>query len=141
MQRIVVGIDGSETARRALAWAVGEARLRQAQLDVVHAWQMPNLVGGPYAVAFEPLPYEELARSTLAEAVKGQDMSGLSREVRPMLVYAGAATAILQASEGADLIVVGSRGLGGFKELLLGSVSHQVTHHARCAVVIVPPAE
>lgn len=141
MERIVVGIDGSETAHRALAWAVAEARLRQAQLDVVHAWQVPGVVGGQYALPYDPQPFEEAARSTLADAIKGRDVSGLPGEVRPVLVCAGAAAAILQASEGADLVVVGSRGLGGFKELLLGSVSHQVAHHARCPVVIVPPTE
>lgn len=141
MERIVVGVDGSETARRALAWAIAEARLRQAELDVVHAWQMPNLGGELYSVTLEPEAFEEAGRSTLAEAMKGQDLSGLVREVRPLLVHAGAAAAILQASEGADLIVVGSRGRGGFTELLLGSVSHQVAHHARGVVVIVPPAE
>lgn len=141
MERIVVGIDGSDTARRALGWAVAEARLRQAQLDVVHAWQVPTVGVEPYTLAFDPQPFEEAARSVLSDAIDGEDMSGLAVAVHPVLLYAGAATAILQASEGADLIVVGSRGQGGFKELLVGSVSHQVTHHARCAVVIVPPAE
>lgn len=137
MERTVDGIDGSDSAHRALAWAVAEARLRQAQLDVVHAWQMPN-AGGAYAMAYAPQPFEDAARSTLDEAIKSQDLNGLPVEVRPLLILAGAATAILQAAEGADLIVVGSRGLGGFKELLLGSVSHQIVHHARCAVLIVP---
>lgn len=139
MERIVVGIDGSDTANRAMAWAVAEARLRQAQLDVVHAWQMPNAAGA-YAIAFEPQPLEDAARHTLDETIKSQDVSGLPVEVRPLLIFAGAATAILQVAVGADLIVVGSRGLGGFKELLLGSVSHQIAHHARCAVLIVPSA-
>lgn len=141
MERIVVGIDGSETAHHALAWAVSEARLRQAELEVVHAWQLPHIGGDPYSVAFEPQPFEEDARRTLANAIEAQDVSGLPRDVRPVLVYSSPAQAILDASKGADLVVVGSRGRGGFSELLLGSVSHQVAHHARCAVVIVPAVE
>jgi nucleotide-binding universal stress UspA family protein len=139
--RLVVGIDGSAGARNALRWAIAEARVRGAILDVVHAWHPPYLGGHPYAVpAPDPDLYEGAARQVLHEAVAGEDTSGLSQPVEEVLTLAGsAASALLEASKGADLVVVGSRGLGGFGELLLGSVSHQVAHHAPCPVVVVPP--
>ena len=139
MERIVVGIDGSETARRSLQWAAGEARLRRAALEVVHAWSMPYLLGLPYTSAnVDPAWIEDAARSTLDAAVDSLDMTGLAQPVERILVAGGAASAILEAAKGADLVVVGSRGLGGFSGLLLGSVSHQVVHHANCPVVVIP---
>ena len=139
--RVVVGIDGSTGARQALRWAIAEARFRGAVLDVVHAWHPPYLGGHPYAVPVpDPDLYEGAARQVLHDALAAEDVTGLSRPVEEILTLAGsAASALLEASKGADLIVVGSRGLGGFGELLLGSVSHQVAHHATCPVVIVPP--
>lgn len=141
MKRIVVGIDGSETARRSLRWAAEEARLRQASLEVVHAWHMPYVGGYPYTTTapFDPTIFEDAARTTLDAAVDSLDTTGLAHHVERILVSGGAASAILEAAKGADLVVVGSRGLGGFTGLLLGSVSHQVAHHATCPVVIVPP--
>lgn len=139
MVRIVVGIDGSEAARRALQWAAAEARLRRASLEVVHAWAMPAVIAFPYTSAnFDPTPIEQSARATLDAAVDALDTSGLAQPVERILVNGGAASAVLEAAKGADLVVVGSRGLGGFSGLLLGSVSHQVAHHAGCPVVVVP---
>lgn len=139
--RVVVGIDGSTGARNALRWAIAEARYRGAVLDVIHAWHPPYLGGHPYAVpAPDPDLYEGAARQVLHEAVAAEDTHGLAQPVEEILTLAGsAASALLEASKGADLVVVGSRGLGGFGELLLGSVSHQVAHHATCPVVVVPP--
>ena len=139
--RLVVGIDGSTAARQALRWAIAEARFRGAVLDVVHAWHPPYLGGHPYAVpAPDPDLYEGAARQVLHDAVAAEDTRGLAQPVEEILTLAGsAASALVEASKGADLVVVGSRGLGGFGELLLGSVSHQVAHHASCPVVIVPP--
>jgi nucleotide-binding universal stress UspA family protein len=134
--RIVVGVDGSATARRALAWALDEARLRKAPIEVVHAWQMP-LVATPYVVPGTVL--EEAANEVLAASLAEADQRGLVAPVVATVRGSGAAWAILDAAADADLVVVGSRGRGGFVGRLLGSVSNQVTHHAPCPVVVIPP--
>lgn len=140
--RIVVGVDGSDSAASALEWAVAEAGLRDAELEVVHAWHLPYLGGDIYATpAYDPAPFEEAARNTLDAAVDNAETGHLSRPVLRTLAMGGAPKAILAAAVGADLVVVGTRGLGGFKGLLLGSVSHQIAQHATCPVVLVPSAE
>ena len=142
--RIVVGVDGSEQSRRALAWALEEARLRKWVVNAVHAYTIPPLLlspePGPLAQAppdpelFQRL--EEAAERLLEQALDEANTEGVDVERR--VVSAPAAEALLQAARDADLLVVGTRGLGGFKELLLGSVSHQVTNHAPCPVLVVP---
>jgi len=140
MERIVVGVDGSETSQHALRWALQEGRLRQAAVQVVHAWHEPYLGGHPTTGAtFDPAIFEEGARRVLDSVLETADTSGLPAPPERVLVCGGGATAILGTAKGADLVVVGSRGLGGFAGLLLGSDSHQVTHHADCPVVVVPP--
>lgn len=139
MNRIVVGVDGSKGSQLALDWAVDEARLRGAQLCVLHAWHEQYMTGSPlaptpvYTAAFEPL-----ARQILDDMVEGIDTEGLAAPVERKLVQAGPATALLLEAEHADLLVLGTRGLGGFMGLLMGSVSSQVCHHATCPVVVVP---
>jgi len=137
MKLIVVGNDGSKDALAARRWAVDEARIRAAALEVVHAW-LPYPSGNPYSLAMvDPAPFEEAARAVLDEAVDGVDTSGLTEPVQRTLHCGGASAAILEAAAGADLVVVGSRGLGGFRGLLLGSVGQQLVHHAPCPVVVV----
>jgi nucleotide-binding universal stress UspA family protein len=139
MERIVVGIDGSDTSRHALRWAIDEARAHDASLQVVHAWHVPYGGGSPFAyVAVDPTLIEDAARKVLDAAIDAEDTSGLRQPVERTLVQSGAASAVLDAAKDADLVVVGSRGLGGFSGLLLGSVSQQVAHHATAPVVIVP---
>jgi nucleotide-binding universal stress UspA family protein len=141
MQRIVVGIDGSQGARRALEWAVAEAKLRDAHLVVIHAWLEPAAVAvGSVITAggVEPEIFEETAERTLAEVLGAVDASALPQGIESHVIAGGPARALLDAAKDADLIVVGSRGLGGFTGLLLGSVSQQVAHHATCPVVIIP---
>jgi nucleotide-binding universal stress UspA family protein len=135
---IVVGIDGSEASGRALAWAVEEAKLRKATLRVVHTWFDP-MIGNYFAspTVFVSEAFEQAARGILDQAVASIDDDGGSLKVDPVLVHGLAASTLLREAEGADLLVVGSRGLGGFKELVLGSVSHQVIHYATCPVVVV----
>lgn len=143
MQRIVVGIDGSENSMRALHWALDEARVRQAQLDVVHVWQHFPYIPMPY-VAPEgdaSLHTRAAALSLLNEAADGLDQRGLMVPVERILVDGGTAENLLEIAKGADLLVVGSRGRGGFTALLLGSVSQQVAHYAPCPVVIIPKAD
>lgn len=138
--RIVVGVDGSETSRRALRWAAAEARVRQAALEVVHAWSVPYLFALPHAPAdLDPGWVRDAAQGTLDAAVDSLDSDEAPVPLARHLVNGGAAAALLEVAKGADMVVVGSRGLGGFSGLLLGSVGHQVAHHAPCPVVIVPP--
>ncbi|MGW4458021.1 universal stress protein [Streptomyces albidoflavus] len=140
---IVAGVDGSPTSREALRWAAEEARLRTATLRVVCGWEWSspfNLIGPAleYAAPDADTPsMEELTRAK-AEEVVGETLGeepGVPVEVR---VVQGPATRVLvDASEGATLIVVGTRGHSGLKGAVLGSVSRHVTQHARCNVVVV----
>jgi nucleotide-binding universal stress UspA family protein len=141
MQRIVVGVDGSQGARRALEWAVAEAKLRHAHVVVVHAWLEPAAVAVGSVISaggVEPELFEETAERTIAEVLASVDTTGLAQGIENHVVAGAPARALLDAAKDADLVVVGSRGLGGFTGLLLGSVSQQVAHHATCPVVIVP---
>lgn len=142
MKRIVVGVDGSETSSAALRWAIEEARCHRATVEAVHAWH-DAYVGGAYPYAagvVDPAVYQEVGASILATVVNSADESGLDAPVARVLLNDTPAHALLEAAKGADLIVVGSRGRGGFTGLLLGSVSHQVVHHAPCPVVVIPPS-
>jgi nucleotide-binding universal stress UspA family protein len=134
-QWIVVGVDGSETSRRALDWALDEGRARNACVEVAHAWNLsPHAVP---ALANAYAPVDEDARRTVDQALAQADTTGVTT-VRLVVRQGSGGEVLVRLAEGADLVVVGSRGLGGFKGLLLGSVSHQVTHHAPCPVVVIP---
>jgi nucleotide-binding universal stress UspA family protein len=138
--RIVVGVDASDSARRALRWALEEARLRHSAVDVVHAWHVPYTVHSPYAgIPMDiDVVVEKTARTVLDRVVDGEDLRRQPAPVERILACGGAASAVLDAAAGADLVVLGSRGLGGFKGLLLGSVTHHVAHHVRCPLVVIP---
>ena len=131
---VVVGVDGSDGARRALQWAAEEARLRGARLRAVHVWSYLDQAGE----AFDPTYGEDDARQFLDEVVAGlgDDAGGL--DIERMAVCDLPARGLLDSAGDADLLVVGARGMGGFRGLLLGSVSQQVAQHAPCPVVIVP---
>lgn len=142
MSGILVGIDGSGHSTRALEWAAREAAARKAPLTVLTVYQLMAGYTG-YAVGYAG--DEQLAEQVRKEAQVQVDkvLAQLDAQSRPTSVtvrgVAGLpADELLSASAGADLIVVGSRGAGGFKRLLLGSVASQVTHHARVPVVIIP---
>ena len=136
MSVILVGVDDSPAAAEAVRWAAREATLRGASLHIVHAWDLPRFAG------FEDSPVTSsglqaeskriLDRLTdqAAEGQPGLEIVGVSVEGAP-------AAELIAAAGEADLLVVGSRGEGGFKGLLLGSVSHQCALHAPCPVVIV----
>lgn len=133
--RVIVGSDGSESSRRAIRWAAGEARCRGAVLEVVHAW---TLLGQPDDRAFDPNYGEAEARQLLDGELErlGDALDGI--EVERTVVCDLGAPALIDAGKRADLLVVGSRGRGGFRGLLLGSVSSQVVQHAPCPVAIIP---
>ena len=135
---ILVGVDGSSAARRALAWALDEARARNAPVRAVTAWNTAPMAAFAGGVILDIATFEDSARDILTNALLEADTSGLTKPIEPVLVTGGAAGAILDEAKEATLIVVGARGLGGLKSLLLGSVSHQVAHHAPCPVVIIP---
>jgi nucleotide-binding universal stress UspA family protein len=137
--RVVVGASNSDNGRVALEWAVAEAAYRGAALEVVHAWTSP-VVAFPTGVAFDPTLITEVeaaARSDL-DALVADAVGDTGIDVTTTLVEGPTAAALIEAAAGADLVVVGTRGRGGFKALLLGSVSNKVLHHAPCSVAVVP---
>lgn len=136
MGRIVVGIDSSADSARALRWALEEAVLRDAELDLVHAYPTPEIVALPAMVT---LPTDDELRAGAQEIVDRAlaDVGGPGDvPVTTTLRAGGSARVLCEVAEGAELLVVGARGLGGFRGLLLGSVSQQVVAHAPCPVVI-----
>ena len=139
---IVVGVDHSAGAKAALRFALEEARLRQAKLRVVHAWQFgyigaPGFEGSLPAVGGDLAEFHEAAEAALDETLRGvvADADGVAIERR--VDQGAAAPVLIEESRDADVLVVGSRGHGGFAQLLLGSVSQQCALHALCPVVIV----
>jgi len=137
---VVVGIDGSVDAQRALEWAANEARLRSTRLTVVHGYQVPLVGAYPFtAMTMDPTLMPRAARNLLGAALEQLDITGL--EVSPVSSPGGAAYAVLECASDADLVVVGSRGFGRFQRLLLGSVATQVVHHSPCPVAVIRQAE
>lgn len=143
MARIVVGVDGSEGSVEALRWAGDEALLREDSVCALYAWTYPVFLGAPMET-LGPIPERsELVREgerVLEEAVAAAFPDGAAVEVTLEVVEDPPARALVRASHDADLLVVGSRGHGGFRELLLGSVSHQCVLHSSCPVVVIPGA-
>ena len=142
--RIVVGVDGSTGSEDALRWALDEARLRHASLDVVHAWSFPGVGVTHFGSAVLPVIAPEDLQKAAGEAARESVGRAVGDETSvPVMtvVERGHPTEVLlNASKGADLLVLGSRGHGGFTGMLLGSVSTHVVHHATCPVVIVKPS-
>ena len=142
---VIVGVDGSAGANTALMWAAAEARLRQTRLRVIHAWTFsyPEVAGYGWAGSVEVLPHggmselHRVAERLLEDAAAHLASEGFGAEVELEAVEGPAADVLVRAAGEADLLVVGSRGHGGFVGLLLGSVSQQCAHHAPCPVVIV----
>jgi nucleotide-binding universal stress UspA family protein len=139
---IVVGIDQSDGGKAALQFALEEARLRQATLRVVHAWQFgyigaTGLEGALPAVGGELDEFRRAAAAELEAAMAEALADAEGVEIERRIEQGPAAAVLVDESRGADLLVVGSRGHGGFASLLLGSVSQQCAHHAECPVVIV----
>jgi nucleotide-binding universal stress UspA family protein len=147
---IVVGVDGSAGAKEALRWALDEGRLRKWPVRAVHAWTLGYLFngsvegypywGGPGAYVSNGVDLsglhraaEDLLEQALAEIEDHADGVEIDRQV----VQGSAAEILISETTPGDLLVVGSRGHGGFVGLLLGSVSLQCVHHARCPVVVV----
>jgi nucleotide-binding universal stress UspA family protein len=141
--RVVVGVDGSALSTEAVGFAVEEASLRGRGLTAIHVWQSPYVdspdKGAPIPGSIMATEFggQEMRALTDALAVWGQKCPAV--EIREVVVHANPAAALVAASAGAELVVVGSRGRGGFRSLLLGSVSHALLHHAHCPVAVVRP--
>lgn len=152
MSTIVVGVDGSDESKKALRWAADEAKLRGSDLKVVYAYEHEpawSMYGLPYEAA-PPGNITRLQERVERDAAEAQQhaeslLDSLVAEVadRGLTVHAVAlrdhhpADALVRESENADMLVVGSRGRGGFKGLVLGSVSQQAVHHATVPVTII----
>ena len=137
---IVVGIDGSEGAGRALRFAAAEATLRNTDLRIVAVWNVPAAYYAGEAMA-PSMPIDQFEQSMQATAKRQVDeyLSAYPDLKTHLIVTEGTpARVLVEKSERADMLVVGSRGLGGFRGLMLGSVGQQCAHHANCPVVIVP---
>jgi nucleotide-binding universal stress UspA family protein len=137
---VVVGVDGSDGSVAALRFALEEARIRGAGLKAVNAWHIPPAVyGAGWAPASVDLDeYRKLAEAALQKSLEDVGAAASGVTVTPVLEEGQPADVLCAEAENADLLVVGSRGLGGFRGLLLGSVSQQCAHHAPCPVVVVP---
>ncbi len=142
MSGITVGIDGSAHSSRALEWALKEGAIRHAPVTVltVHSVPMSGWTGHPITLPRDAADQESERQA--AEELTAKALSQLGDAQPPSVTVRGItgfpAEALIEASRTADLMVVGSRGAGGFARLVIGSVSSQVVHHAHCPVVVVP---
>jgi nucleotide-binding universal stress UspA family protein len=141
MGRIVVGVDSSKTSLKALRWALAEAKLRGSSLLLVHAFPRPELVGMTMVVT---LPSDDELREASVQVLnEALDAVGGAGDVA-VATHVGAggpASVLVEVAHDAELLVIGSRGLGGFRGMLLGSVTQQVIAHAPCPVVVITPDE
>ena len=143
MPGIIVGVDGSGHSQRALEWAMKEATLRHAPLTVLTVHETIRGYFGTAAIIPRDAELTEKAREA-AQAEVEKVLAGLG-ESRPESVTVKAVNGfpveeLIKAGHDADMIVLGARGVGGFTQLMLGSVTSQVAHHATCPVLIVQPA-
>jgi|ERR1039458_10305517 nucleotide-binding universal stress UspA family protein len=133
---IVVGVDGSPLSRNALEFAIEEAQLRHAHLHVTYAYPVMErpVTGSTGKDYYDQVEAE--AREFL-EGIMSKAPSTDGLEVEWLAVPGNPAEVLIEASRGAALLVVGSRGVGGFKGLMMGSVSTQCVHHSHCPVLVV----
>ncbi len=143
MSKIVVGVDGSRGSKRALEFAIDIARSSGDEVEAVNAWHIPPLAleGAMGGVVVDPDEFKKSAAATLEKTVSAAVAEHPEVTLTSALSHGQAAQVLCEAADGAKLLVVGSRGLGGFTGLLLGSVSQQCAEHARCPVVIIPKQE
>lgn len=148
MGRIVVGVDGSQDSRQALAWAAEEAQLRSATLETVCAYHVPagwyGLGDGSSTILTVPVAIDELeahANDVLETTLREVLGADPQVEIKRTVVMGQPADVLIEASSSADVLVVGSRGHGNLGSVLLGSVGMHCVHHAHCPVVVIPPAK
>ena len=132
--RIVVGVDGSEASLDALRWASAQAKLTGARLEAVISWVIP----ASYGVAFggeDAIDWKDNASRALEEAL-ATALGDEAAQVERRIEQGHPSYVLVEASKNADLVVVGSRGHGGFAGLVLGSVSTYVVSHSECPVTV-----
>jgi nucleotide-binding universal stress UspA family protein len=133
-RRIVVGVDGFESSKAALRWAIRQAKLTGAEVEAITAWHIP--VGTGWVPTPDMPDYQDDAFAVLTEALN--EMSAVDPDVQvcPRVVEGRAGQVLVDAADGGDLLVVGSRGHRGLAEALLGSVGQYCANNASCPVVI-----
>ena len=145
MGTVVVGVDGSLGAEHALRFAAQEAKQRGARLRVVTAWHVQVMANGAGFAMVSPIAPAELeeegAKKVLERSLDRVRDELVGLDVEQVVELGQASQILVEQAEGAELLVVGTRGHGGFAGLLLGSVSQQCAHHAHCPVAIIPPEQ
>jgi nucleotide-binding universal stress UspA family protein len=138
MSGIVVGVDGSPHSQNALDWAVNESALRHVPLTVLAVVPAAAAIWGITGQA----PASEETHAAVKQAAEEMVDKSVARQggqaVTVRTVDGVAADELIKASEGAELVIVGARGAGGFATLMMGSVSAQVARHSHCPVVVIP---
>ena len=135
--RIVVGADGSDGSKHALRWGAQQAELTGADVEAIIAWHYPAFFG--WAAYPDSTDFADCAKQTLDQGIKEVFGAGEPPWLRTRVVQGNAALVLVEASKGAELLVVGSRGYGGFTDALLGSVSTYCVHHAHGPVTVIRP--
>jgi nucleotide-binding universal stress UspA family protein len=144
--RIVVGIDDSEQAAAALRWALAEGVVRQATVEVVHSWSPPLSAlpfGATLVIPVDEAAIDAAARASVDEVVDAAlaEMDARPPAVLRTILPGGPSTTLVEVSEGADMLVVGSHGRTGLRRMVLGSVAMACVNHAPCPVVVVRAPE
>lgn len=140
--RIVVGVDDSDQAAAALRWALAEGVLRQATVEVVHAWTPPVSAlpfGATLVIPVDESAIDSAARASVEDLVATAvaELDGPAPDVQVTILPGGPSVTLVEVAEDADLVVVGSHGRTGLSRLMLGSVAMAVVNHAPCPVVVV----
>jgi len=133
-RRIVVGVDGFESSKAALRWAIRQAKLTGAVVEAITAWHIP--AGAGWVPVSDMPDYQDDAFGILSEAIAELAAVEPDVQVCPRVVEGRAEQVLVDAADGAELLVVGSRGHRGLAEALLGSVGQYCANHAACPVVI-----
>jgi nucleotide-binding universal stress UspA family protein len=133
--RIVVGVDGSESCVKALDWAIREAQRSRVVVEVVTAWTFPMVEGYAFTTSVDDV--EKRAREIVTAATGRVAAAAPEVTVRGETADGEAGPILVNAAQGAEMLVVGTSGMGGLRRLFLGSVSGFCAAHATCSVVIV----
>lgn len=133
--RIYVGVDGSPSSQQALRWAAGQADLTGGEVHAVIAWSFPDVYA--WGTVIDEIDWAANAEEALEQAVADALDPAAAERVQRHVIQGSPARSLLETAADADLLVVGSRGHGGFTGMLLGSVSQHAVTHARCPVVVV----